>query len=192
MKKAILLLIAAAMLVSCMGLCSCSKEEDDISDAGVTDSGVQAGETSAVSAREVVEGLTAEYSLTGGYIFSSESTEYGEYLDEDMISSYYGDGAESPDFGSVTEYCVYIDETDALMLNEIGAFKMTPDADRELFKAYLQARIDNKILQAERYPDIDVAALLKAVVADSGDWVYYSVLKNDSEAVAKKLADSLR
>ena len=63
-----------------------------------------------VDADALVRGICEKYELTNGFIFTSSSTELGEYLDEDLIQSYYGDATDAPDFSKVADYCLYVDE----------------------------------------------------------------------------------
>lgn len=176
MKKrilAILLAILAVCLISCGG-----ESAGDPGDA-------------AVDADALVKGITEKYNMVDGYLFTSSSTELGEYLDESLISSYYGDAAEAPDFTKVESYCVYIDESDHTLLTDVGVFKMSDPSYADTFMKYLQARIDDKIDLAHTYTDIQVEKLKEAVIKKSGDYVYYTV-GNDAPAVAAELADALK
>lgn len=136
--------------------------------------------------------LTTQYEMTDGFVFSSSSTELGEYLDDDMIQGYYGDAAVKPDFSKVSEYCVYIDESSPYVLTDVGAFRLNDPSYADTLMKFIQGRIDVRIENGARYPDIDVATLKKAVVSKSkgGDVVYYAV-GYDSAALAAALKDAL-
>ena len=77
-----------------------------------------------VNVDEVVNTALTTYGLVDGFVFTSSSTELGEYLDDDLIMGYYGDAVDVPDFSKVSEYCVYIDESDPNVFIDVGLFKM--------------------------------------------------------------------
>lgn len=149
------------------------------------------GETVLVSARDVVRDLVTDYSLTDGFQFSSGSTEEGEYLDEDLISTYYGDGENVPDFTQVEDYSVYIDESNAREMCEIGLFRLKEGADWQAFQGFLKNRIAVRLSNAKSYPDINKSTLKGAKFGHLGPYVYYVVLKEDASAVAERLDRTL-
>ena len=149
------------------------------------------GETVLVSARDVVRDLVTDYSLTDGFLFSSGSTEEGEYLDEDLISTYYGDGENSPDFTQVEDYSVYIDESNAREMCEIGLFRLKEGADWQAFQGFLKNRIAVRLSNAKSYPDISKSTLKGAKFGHLGPYVYYVVLKGESAAIAERLDRTL-
>ncbi|MCQ2433304.1 MAG: DUF4358 domain-containing protein [Clostridia bacterium] len=169
MKKLLILVIAALTLTM---LAACGGEK---------------APAAVVDADTVVRGILTENSLDRGYIFSSASSEEGEYLDEDLISTYYGDGESDPDFTQVENYCVYIDESDSLCLNEVGLFRLKEGADTAKFSSYLKARIDAKIAKSKNYPDIDADTLEKAKVVTDGQYVYYVCIKDKIDGIADAL-----
>ena len=183
MKKTLCLLFAFLMLAS---VSACAK--DAPSNAGSDASAAETKEPVILDA--LIIGLTTQYEMTDGFVFSSSSTELGEYLDDDLIQSYYGDASVKPDFGKVSEYCVYIDESSPYILTDVGAFRLTDPSYADTFMKFIQGRIDVRIENGARYPDIDVATLKKAVVAKAGDVVYYAV-GYDSAALAAALKDAL-
>ena len=123
----------------------------------------------------VAHDSNTNYSLTDGFVFTSSSTEIGEYLDDDMILGYYGDAVDVPDFTKISEYCVYIDESDADVYTDVGIFKMADPSYAETFVQYLRARVSDKIAEADQYPTRDVPTLEAAVFEITGDYVYYVV-----------------
>ena len=182
MKKTLTLLLAALLLFP-----ACAKEQSGTPSADTSSSAVSA---EPVNLDVLVIGITAEFEMTDGFVFSSSSTELGEYLDPDLIQSYYGDAVSVPDFDKVSDYCVYIDESNGKVLTDVGAFRLSDPSYADTLMQYLQARIDKKIANAANYPDIDVAMLKKAVVAKAGDCVWYTV-GYDSDAIAKELKAAL-
>lgn len=129
----------------------------------------------SVNVDETVNAIVTNYSLTDGFVFTSSSTEIGEYLDDDMILGYYGDAVDVPDFTKISEYCVYIDESDADVYTDVGIFKMADPSYAETFVQYLRARVSDKIAEADQYPTRDVPTLEAAVFEITGDYVYYVV-----------------
>lgn len=133
------------------------------------------------------DAIIEKYALSGGTRYSSLSETAGEYLDEDLIRSYYGDASEMPDFGSVQAYVVYIDETKPIKPCEFGIFKMKDGADKDAFLAYLKARIDIKIQNAAAYPSMDTEALTTAKFTIKGDYIWYCAVKGGNEAINSDL-----
>ena len=187
-----------AMLLLCVFLCgaaSCAKNSDG-GTGGNTETpsaAVDGGEAEDNAAVQVdpdalVRGICDKYGLTDGFIFTSASTELGEYLDEDLIQSYYGDATDAPDFAKVADYCLYVDESDPDIIIDVGVFHMADPSYADTLMQYLQARIDVKIENGARYTNIDVATLKKSVVAKnrSGDYVYY-VVSYDTADIAGEI-----
>ena len=186
MKKRIF--FAAVLAALTLVCCSCGGN-DGASDASSAGNGVTTA--AEVDPDALIGQITADAGMTEGFLFTSSSTELGEYLDADLISSYYGDAAESPDFSKVARYCVYIDESDPKVLTDVGLFEMSDPSYGATFMQYLQTRIDDKIDSARAYPDIDVELLKAAVVKQEGAWVYYAVCP-DSAGAAAAIADALK
>ena len=186
MKKTVALLLFCALLC---GAASCAKDSGSGKEGGdlpfeVTVGGGDVGSAAVeVDPDALVKGICEKYGLTEGFIFTSSSTELGEYLDEDLIQSYYGDATDSPDFTKVADYCLYVDESDPDIIIDVGVFHMADKSYADTLMQYLQARIDVKIENGARYTNIDVATLKKSVVAKSkgGDYVYYVVSYNTAE-----------
>ena len=175
MKKFLALtMVLAALFCSCGG-------EAAVEDAPAVD----------VNVDEVVNTALTTYGLTDGFVFTSSSTELGEYLDEDLIMGYYGDAVDVPDFTKVSEYCVYIDESDPNVFIDVGLFKLNDTAYADTLMQYFQTRIDDKIAKADSgYPDIDVPTLEAATVAKHGDYVYY-VISYDVDAITDYIETSI-
>lgn len=136
--------------------------------------------------------IMESYGLTSGKYYSSLSQEEGEYLDEVLITAYYGDGVAIPSFEEVEAYAVYIDESKPVLPCEFGIFKMKPDADTELFMSFLQARIDGKLLNAQAYPSVDTEALSTAKVSCENGYVWYCVVKGGNAEIDKALSGKLK
>ncbi len=168
MKKTAALLLALLLLLTAL---SCSKNDPAGTASGTSDdpsaSPAPSGEEAAepVDPDELVRGLCDKYGLTEGFIFTSKSTELGEYLDEDLIQSYYGDVTDKPDFSKVSEYCLYVDESDPDIIIDVGVFRLADPAYADTLMKYLQARIDVKIENGARYTNSDVYALKQTVVS---------------------------
>lgn len=167
MKK----ILAMTMLLAAL-LCACGGETAE-----------ETAETVSVNVDEVIGTVVTDYSLTDGFVFTSSSTELGEYLDDDLIMGYYGDAVDIPDFTRISEYCVYIDESDPNVFIDVGLFKLNDASYADTLMQYFQTRIDDKIAKADSgYPDIDVPTLEAATVAKHGDYVYY-VISYDVDAI---------
>ncbi|MCR4905888.1 MAG: DUF4358 domain-containing protein [Clostridiales bacterium] len=182
-KKAICLFLAF-LLLACVSACGKGGESTPANPAA------PAEVKEPVNLDALIIDLTTKYEMTDGFVFSSSSTELGEYLDDDLIQSYYGDASVKPDFTKISEYCVYIDESSPYILTDVGAFRLTDPSYADTLMKFIQGRIDVRIENGARYPDIDVATLKKAVVAKAGDVVYYAV-GYDSAALAAALKDAL-
>ena len=180
MKRCLILLVALMLTVS---LCACggasenSEQGDDSVPAKVVELDLDAEATAIIS----------KYSLSGGSRYSSASQTPGEYLDEDLILSYYGDAAETPDFTQVEAYAVYIDETKPIKPCEFGIFKMKDGADAENFVEFLKARIALKLENAKAYPSMDTEPLKTAVFTVKGGYVWYAVVKGGNADIDKDL-----
>ena len=180
-----ILFIALALLLA-VSLCACGGE------AGGTDTDTSTGAESSKKTVELdleseADAIIQKYSLSGGKRYSSKSTVAGEYLDEDLIRSYYGDLTEMPDFDSVEAYAVYIDESKPIHPCEFGIFKMKDGANTEEFMLYLKARIDLKIENAKAYPSMDTEPLKTAVFTEKDGYIWYAVVKGGNEAIDKEL-----
>lgn len=179
----------AAVLLLCALLCaaaSCGKKTETAAGEGASaavSAGEDAGESASADPDELVKEICEKYGLTDGFIFTSSSTELGEYLDEDLIQSYYGDADDAPDFSKVEKYCLYVDESDPDIIIDVGVFKMADPSYADTLMQYLQARIDVKIENGARYTNIDVETLKKSVVAKTGTWVYYVVSYDTADIV---------
>ncbi len=178
MKK----LLLTAFLCTAL-LCACG-ETTDAPASGESVTAVEVNEDA------VLAQITETYSLTDGFVFTSSSTELGEYLDEDMIMGYYGDAVDVPDFSKVASYCVYIDESNPDLFIDVGLFRMNDPSYADTLMQYFQARIDDKIAAADLYPDTDVPTLEAATVAKYGDFVYY-VVSPDVDAITADLEAAL-
>ncbi|MBE6750386.1 MAG: DUF4358 domain-containing protein [Ruminococcaceae bacterium] len=131
----------------------------------------------------LIEKIVADYKMENGFVFTSSSQNLGEYLDEDLIISYYGDATEYPDFSKISKYCVYVDESDPKLITDVGIFEMGDTEYAETFMKFIKARIDAKIADGLAYSDIDVATLKKAVIKQKANYVYYAVGKDSSDIV---------
>ncbi len=170
MKKSwILLLLLCILLTACQGT----------------------GKTAEMDIEQQADQIIGTYDLTTGNRYSSLSQVEGEYLDDELIRSYYGDPLVQPDFTQVEAYAVYIDESRPTLPSEFGIFRMTPDADKELFKDFLQARIDLKLFNAVAYPTMDTEPLETAVVMEKGDYIWYCVVKDANDQINTQLEQAL-
>ena len=177
MKK---LLLITFLLLGIL-LAACSSNGDDVNnDAAVN-----------ISLDDTIKTITEKYNLTNGFIFTSSSTERGEYLDDDLILAYYGDAMDVPDFSKISEYCLYVDESDANVIIDVGIFKMADASYAESFMKYLRFRIDDKIEDAEEYSTIDVETLEAGVIEKSGNYVYY-VVSYDVDAIVSDIKAALK
>lgn len=175
MKKLIIMVLLAAMLlVSCGG------------GSGNSETSKQNYNT-----KQLVEKITADYSLSGGTYFSSFSEVYGEYLDPDMLLSLYGDMGEVPDMEAVEEYCVYVDGTDPNLQKELGVFKTKDGTDTELFLSFMRSRIAAMLENAKNYPSVDTEPLKNAQFFVEGNYVVYVVVKSDAKDISEFIKDNL-
>ena len=170
-------IIACLLLVACLFLLTCCGGKTEVKE---------------VDLDALVNGILEKHAMTEGFVFTSSSTELGEYLDEDMIVSCYGDAGDAPDFSKVSSYCVYMDDSDPKVIIDVGVFRMADAAYADTLMKYLQARIDFKIADGEIYTDIDVAMLKTAVVdkAQNGAYVYY-VVSYDVTDIVKEIREAI-
>lgn len=171
MKKSLALTVVLLMISACLSACGTQKTIDE---------------------NALITEITEKYSLSGGRVFSSASTETGEYLDSDLIRSYYGDAAEAPDFSKVEAYCVYIDESRPTNPCDVGIFRLAEGADTELFASFLKARIAAKLENAKNYPTVDTSPLTTAEVTVNGRYVYYSFVKDANSEIKTLIGDKLK
>lgn len=181
MKRFRFLLLA---FLTCMFLASCAPHADGGSNTNGT-------KVTVLDLEAEANAITETYSLTSGKRYTSLSKTAGEYLDEDLIRSYYGDAAEMPDFGSVEAYAVYIDESRPTLPCEFGIFKMKDGADTKRFMAFLQARIDLKIENARSYPSTDTEPLTTARVSEKNGYIWYCAVKGGNEAIDQAFRNKL-
>ena len=186
MKKSIIVAMLAAIVLSTLS--ACGAKETDTSAKDNADPAVTQNET--IDPDAIVGDICTEFAYLDGFTFTSSSTELGEYLDDDLIRSFYGDVNDVPDFTKVSSYCVYIDQSDARTLNDVGVFVLTDASYADTLMQYLQARIDQKIANAANYPDFDVESLKKAIVQKVGSTVYY-VATADVDAIAPILKERI-
>ena len=179
MKRFVLILTALLIAVS---LCACGSGESTSSEAE---------KTVVLDIEAEADAIIEKYSISGGKRYSSKSTTVGEYLDEDLIRSYYGDAAAMPDFTQVEAYAVYIDESKPIKPCEFGIFKMKDGADAEQFILFLEARINLKIENAKAYPTMDTEPLKTAVFGSKGGYVWYAVVKGGNADINTTLEGKL-
>ena len=185
MKRFFLILTALMLIFS---LCACGGGDE----SGDVVSGESKNDTAkSIDLKAEADAIIQKYSLAGGKFYSSDSTTVGEYLDEDLVRSYYGDAAEMPDFNQVDSYAVYIDESKPINPSEFGIFKMKDGADADQFILFLKARIDLKIQNAKAYPTMDTEPLKTAVFTKKGDYVWYCVVKGGNDDINKTLEGKL-
>ncbi len=169
MKRSISLALALILLTLC--LVSCKKEPV------------------VLDLKAEADAILTTYKLESGNLYSSASTVLGEYLDEDLIRSYYGDLTSMPDFNSVESYVVYIDETRPTLPCEFGLFKMKEGADAQAFIAYLKARIDLKIENAKAYPSMDTTMLVSAKFVEKDGYIWYCAVKDANDSISSALEE---
>lgn len=186
MKKNITVAMLVAMALLALSACDAKNKDNPAADG--TGSAVAQNET--IDPDAIIGDICTEFSYLDGFTFTSSSTELGEYLDEDLIRSFYGDVNDVPDFTKVSSYCVYIDQSDARTLNDVGIFILSDASYADTLMQYLQARIDQKIANAANYPDFDVESLKKAVVKKDGNTVYY-VSTADVDTIAPLLKERI-
>ncbi len=182
-------ILTAICLLLAFSLCACGGS--DVSDANGADSngGESAGHAGTVELdlKTEADAIIGKYSLSGGRRYTSESTVEGEFLNEDLIRSYYGDAVKMPDFNGVEAYEVYIDETKPIKPCEFGIFKMKDGADAEAFIAFLKARINKKIETAKAYPTMDTEPLKTAVFTEKDGYIWYAVVKGGNSDIDNTL-----
>lgn len=179
------LLTAVTALLLMLALCACQSGES----AGTDTENSQTNENKTITLdlEAEADAIIAEYDISGGKRYSSESTEPGAFLDEELIRSYYGDATAMPDFGEVEAYAVYIDESKPIKPCEFGIFKMKDGADTEEFMLFLKARINLKIENAKAYPSMDTEPLKTAVFTEKDGYIWYAVVKGGNDDINKTL-----
>lgn len=183
MKRVASLLLALVILVLPLAACNGNGGEN----SGRSD----ADTAKTLDIEAEADSIIAKYSLAGGKRYTSASQTLGEYLDEDLIRSYYGDAAEIPDFGAVEAYAVYIDESKPTVPCEFGIFKMKPNADTETFTAFLRARIALKLENARSYPTMDTSMLKTAKFTVKGGYIWYCAVKDGNADINSTLEGKL-
>ncbi len=178
MKRILIFLLAVMLCIPCV---SCNKDDSTDGEGSVNELDVNA------AAAEIIE----KYSLTSGKSYDSLSQVEGEYLDEDLIRSYFGDATSMPDFEGVETYFVYIDETKPTLPCEFGIFKMKNGTDKKLFMEYLQARINLKIENAKSYPSTDTEPLTTAKFTEYNGYVWYCAVKGGNDDIDKTLKEKI-
>ena len=163
--------LALVMILAVLALVSCGKEPVNL------------------DLEAEAKAIMDTYGLENGKKYSSASTTLGEYLDEDLIRSYYGDLTSIPDFGTVEAYVVYIDETRPTLPCEFGLFKMKEGADANAFVAYLKARIDLKIENSKAYPTMDTSMLTTAKFVIKDNYVWYIAVKDGNDKINSALEE---
>lgn len=174
-------------LLLVLSLCACNSETavSDGESAGADNS--EPEKTVELDLKAEADAIISKYSLSGGRRFTSSSQVSGEYLDNDLIRSFYGDAVKMPDFNSVEAYEVYIDESKPIKPCEFGIFKMKDGADAEAFIAFLKARIDKKIENSKAYPSMDTEPLKTAVFTAKGGYIWYAVVKGGNADIDSTL-----
>jgi len=135
--------------------------------------------------------IVQTYALNGGLRYSSSSTVEGEYLDGDLIRSYYGDVLSAPSLEDVEAYEVYIDESNPTQPCEFAVFQLRDGADAELFLSFLRARIDQKINNAIAYPTMDTEALTSARFTQRSSFLWYCAVKGANAEIDQMFSDAL-
>lgn len=176
------LLIAVALILA-LSLFSCGKEETESG----TESSADAQKKVELDVKAEANAIITKYSLSGGRLYNSDSTVAGEYLDEDLVRSYYGDAAAVPNFSEVEAYTVYIDESKPIKPCEFGIFKMKDGANVEEFMLFLKARINLKIQNAKAYPTMDTEPLKTAVFTEKDGYIWYAVVKGGNSDIDNTL-----
>ena len=147
-------------------------------------------EVKDIDTDQTVNSILEKYDMTAGAVYTSSSTVLGEYLDEDLIISCYGDATDWPDFKNVEKYCVYMDDSNPKVITDVGIFKLKNADYCDTLMKYINVRIDTKIAAGAAYPDIDVETLEKAVVEKYGNYVYYAV-SPEVDNIISDIEDSL-
>ena len=184
MKKIVLVLLSLLLTLS---LCACGNETEVSDGESAATDGSEPAKVVELDLKAEADAIISKYSLSGGRRFTSSSQALGEYLDNDLIRSYYGDAVKMPDFGSVDSYEVYIDESKPIKPCEFGIFKMKDGADAETFISFLKARINKKIENAKAYPSMDTEPLKTAIFTSEGGYVWYAVVKGGNADIDSTL-----
>ena len=188
MKKLVFVFLS---LILTLSLCACTGGSDvSESESSVAESS-EAAKAVELDIKAEADAIATKYSLSGGRRYTSTSQNAGEYLDDDLIRSYYGDAVKMPDFNSVEAYEVYIDETKPVKPCEYGIFKMKDGADADAFIAFLKARINKKIENAKAYPSMDTEPLKTAIFTAEGGYVWYAVVKDGNADIDSTLKGKL-
>jgi hypothetical protein len=184
MKRIIFVLLSLLLAFS---LCACGGETTVSDGESVATESSESAKTVELDIKAEADAIISKYSLSGGRRYTSTSQTSGEYLDEDLIRSYYGDAVKMPDFGSVDSYEVYIDESKPIKPCEFGIFKMKDGVDAEAFIALIKARINKKIENSKAYPSMDTEPLKTAVFTAEGGYVWYAAVKGGNADIDSTL-----
>jgi len=143
------------------------------------------------SVTDIVKGVLEDNEMTSGSVYTSESTVAGEYLDEDMIASYYGSIVDAPDFSLIEEYCVYIDDKNPLLQTEIGIFKVIDSKNNSMIKEFIERRRDGILENARNYPSVDTEPFDNIVIETVGSYTYYVAVKENRSEIDGRLKEAL-
>ncbi|HBR30828.1 MAG: hypothetical protein PHD46_03555 [Eubacteriales bacterium] len=178
MKKIICLILFSFITLS-MFSCGESKQEE-------SKSSVEVG-----SVTTIVKDIQAANGLNKGKTFTSESTVAGEYLDEALISSYYGNVLDVPNFTKIEEYCVYIEDFDTNLRIEIGIFKVINSNDNTMVSDFLKLRKERILEHARNYPSVDAEPFANVIIDTIGNYTYYVAVKENRTEINKSIREKL-
>ncbi len=184
MKKIFFAFLSLLLILS---LCACGSESTVSDGESVAADSSEPAKNVELDLKAEADAIISKYSLSGGRRYTSSSQTSGEYLDEDLIRSYYGDAVKMPDFGNVDSYEVYIDESKPIKPCEFGIFKMKDGADVDAFITFLKARINKKIENSKAYPSMDTEPLKTAIFTAEGGYVWYAVVKGGNADIDSTL-----
>lgn len=186
MKK---LICFALLLLLIVPLVSCDEKGGEDSSAAQSTSG--SSEPKEVNLLDLVTKICNDNSLTKGAIYSSRSTEPGKFLSDDLILSYYGNLFDAPDFTKISEYCVYIDDTDTNNRIELGIFLVKDTNDNSMVKDFITRRKDGILENAINYPSIDTEPFTNMILETKGNYTYYIAVKENRNNIDKTIKDSI-
>ncbi len=161
--------IFAFIIIFTFLLSACGSEEPDSKSEA----------ESTPSTAEILSEITDTFGLSDGAYYRSESKVEGEYLDEDMISSYYGSMFDAPDFSLIEEYAIYMNDKNPLLPIEIGIFKVKDRVDNDMIVEFVSRRKDAILQNAINYPSVDTDPFKNLVLETKGNYTYYIAVKEN-------------
>ena len=144
---------------------------------------------STVTCKELLDAAINIEGDDGIEIYSSDSTEIGKYLDEFMISDFYGSLTVTPDLSIVDSYAVFT--TDDQIVKECHIFKTKSVNDINTIKSYLENRFDRVKKKFIGYLPEQVAYAEEGQVFVYKNFVIYVATISNNDAIIEAIKNRI-